>query len=79
MKKSLLFLGLLLFAVKLTSQELPKIVPPSPEASSLAKFIEMPVSHYTGMPNINIPIFTIQESGVTLPISLSYHAKGIQV
>ncbi len=58
---------------------LPNIVPPSPEASGLARFIDVPVSHYTGMPNISIPIYTINESGIQIPISLSYHARGVQV
>ena len=62
-----------------SAQELPKIVPPSPEATSIAKFTEVPVSHYTGLPNINIPIYTIQSAGTTVPIGLSYHARGIRV
>ena len=60
-------------------QELPTVIPPSPEASSLAKFIESPVSYYTGTPNINIPIYTVNSGGIQIPISISYHAKGISV
>ncbi len=60
-------------------QELPNVVPPSPEASELAKFTEIPVSHYTGLPNISVPIYTIKQKGITIPISLSYHARGVQV
>lgn len=58
---------------------LPDIVPPSPEASSLGKFVEIPVSHYTGIPKINVPIFEINFDGLTIPINLSYHARGIKV
>jgi hypothetical protein len=61
------------------SQDLPTIVPPSPEAASLAKFTEIPVSLYTGVPNISVPIYTIQQSGISIPISLNYHARGIKV
>lgn len=61
------------------SQEMPKVVPPTPEATQFAKFIDMPVSLYNGTPNINIPIHTINSGGIQIPISLSYHAKGIQV
>lgn len=61
------------------AQDLPKIIPPSPEASSLGKFIEIPVSHFTGLPNISVPIYTINEKEVSIPINLSYHARGIQV
>ena len=38
----------------------PKIIPPSPNAASLAKFGDIPVSHYTGATDISIPIYTIQ-------------------
>lgn len=61
------------------AQDLPKITPPSPEASALAKFTEVPVSHYTGVPNISIPIHTIQQNGISIPISLNYHSRGIKV
>lgn len=52
---------------------------PSPTAASLMQYIDMPVSHYTGVPSINIPLYTIKVSGYELPISLSYHASGIKV
>jgi len=61
------------------AQELPKIVPPSPEASSLNKFIETPVSHYTGLASIGVPFYTIQTKGIQIPIQLGYHSRGIQV
>ncbi|WP_121326554.1 MULTISPECIES: DUF5977 domain-containing protein [unclassified Flavobacterium] len=57
----------------------PKIVPPSPEAASLGKFVEVPVSHYTGLPNISVPLYTIESGEIKLPIQVSYHARGIQV
>lgn len=57
----------------------PKIVPPSPEAASLGKFVEVPVSHYTGLPNISVPLYTIESGEIKLPIQISYHARGVQV
>ena len=57
----------------------PKIVPPSPEAASLGKFVEVPVSYYTGLPNISVPLYTIESGEIKLPIQVSYHARGIQV
>lgn len=59
--------------------ELPKVMPPSPEASSLGKFVDMPVGLYNGIPQISIPIFNIPINGKSIPISLSYHASGIKV
>ncbi|AWX43280.1 hypothetical protein HME9304_00267 [Flagellimonas maritima] len=71
---------ILLFAAKTClAQDLPKITPPSPEATALAKFTEIPVSHYTGVPSISIPIHTIQQNGISIPISLNYHSRGIKV
>jgi YD repeat-containing protein len=57
----------------------PKIVPPSPEAASLGKFVEVPVSHYTGLPTISVPLYTIESGEINLPIQVSYHARGVQV
>jgi hypothetical protein len=61
------------------AQELPTIIPPSPEASQLAKFVDTPVSLYKGTPNISIPLYEIKVDGVSVPISISYHPKGILV
>ncbi|NJO91872.1 MAG: hypothetical protein HC831_25075, partial [Chloroflexia bacterium] len=37
------------------------------------------MGYYTGTPQINIPLYTIEEANISLPISLSYHASGIKV
>lgn len=57
----------------------PQVLPVSPSAAQLAKFAEIPVSLYTGTPNISIPLYDIQINGFTLPVSLDYHASGIKV
>ncbi len=59
--------------------KLPTFVPTSPETASLLKYQETPVSHYTGVPNISIPICGIQGRTINVPVSLSYHAGGIKV
>ena len=79
MRKLLLSILMLCVCFMATAQEMPKIVPPSPEASALAQFTNVPVSHYTGLPNISVPIYTIQQKGISIPISLSYHARGVMV
>ncbi|WP_299117040.1 RHS repeat domain-containing protein [uncultured Winogradskyella sp.] len=76
---TLMSIFMLTFSMGLFAQELPNIMPPSPEASSLGKFVVSPVSHYTGVPNISVPFYTIDLDGLKIPVSLSYHAKGVQV
>jgi YD repeat-containing protein len=56
-----------------------KVYPPSPNAASLGKFGDMPVSTYTGLPNVSVPLYTIATKSHTLNLSLSYHASGIRV
>jgi hypothetical protein len=51
----------------------------SPNAASLGKFADIPVSYNTGIPNVSIPIYTVQEGPLQLPISLDYHASGLKV
>ncbi len=58
---------------------LPEVVPPSPEAAALSRFTEVPVSHYSGLANVSIPIHTISVKGIQIPISLSYHGRGVKV
>lgn len=52
---------------------------PSPEAYALMQYEAIPVSKHTGVPSVNIPIYTIQVGNYSLPISLNYHASGIKV
>jgi YD repeat-containing protein len=76
------FVLLLLVCFKLIAQnnyDLRTIIPPSATVASLGKYGEIPVSLYTGIPNISIPLYEIKDGPVSLPISLSYHAAGIRV
>lgn len=54
---------------------------PSPDAASLGKFGNVPVSFNSGVPNITIPIYSYLDKnmGLGLNISLDYHAGGIRV
>lgn len=56
-----------------------KPVPPSPQAASLLKFTEIPVSYYTGSSQIIIPIYDIKGSDINLPIQLTYSYNGLKV
>jgi YD repeat-containing protein len=55
------------------------VIPPSPEASSLGRFGQVPVSLYTGVPQISIPLWTVKEKNLTVPLSITYHAGGNRV
>lgn len=61
------------------SVALPDVIPASPEAAALAKYINYPVDYSTGLTKIEIPLYEIKTGSLTLPISLSYHASGIKV
>lgn len=70
----------LLFAqVDQSLENLRNPIPPSPNASALVKYAEWPVSLYTGIPEISIPIYELKGRNINLPVSLSYHAAGNRV
>ncbi len=52
---------------------------PSPGAASLGAYGDIPVSYSTGVPNISIPIYTITEGPLSIPIALSYHSAGVRL
>ncbi len=58
---------------------MPITVPPSPTAAGLGKYGVWPVSYYTGIPNISVPIYQIESGELKVSVSLNYHASGIQV
>ncbi len=74
----LLALGKFSGAQNLISK-LDDIHPVSPNSFQFLKYDQMPVSEYTGVPSINIPLYEIRDDAVSIPLSLSYHAGGIRV
>lgn len=52
---------------------------PTPNAASFNKYGNIPVNLFNGLPNISVPVYTVNAGKHTLPISLSYHAAGIKV
>ena len=77
--KTIKTIGLLLSTCFAFAQDVPQVVSPTPEVSQLTKFIDTPVNYSNGLPSISIPIYTIVQDGVSIPISLDYHARGIKV
>ena len=57
----------------------PNVIPPSPNASTLVKFSDVPVSPYTGTSDVTIPIYNVSAKGVSVPVSLNYHTGGIRL
>jgi hypothetical protein len=51
----------------------------SPNAASLAKFVEFPVSFFNGQTSISFPIYEIKLKNITVPITLKYNTAGIRV
>lgn len=58
---------------------LPQYIPQSPNAYSLGKYGDVPVSLYTGIPSIGVPIYNLADHDVSVDISLSYYSSGIKV
>lgn len=78
LKKNLL-LTLLLSLPFYSFGQIRQIVPPAPTSAGLGQYADIPVSNYTGVPSISIPLYTLRSGAIELPITLSYHASGIKV
>lgn len=79
-KKFFLFAALILYMTNTGHAQvnLPSVVPASPQAAALQKFIDYPVGLYTGTVDITVPIYTIEADGIKVPIELKYHSSGIR-
>ncbi|WP_131539562.1 hypothetical protein [Pedobacter nototheniae] len=70
----------ILFNVSVLAQTVPtKVNFSTPEVTAFNRSMETPVSLYTGVPNISIPLYEINIKGVSVPIKLDYHAGGVRV
>lgn len=58
---------------------LPQYAPLSPNAWSFQKFGDYQVNLATGVPSIPIPLFTVQNGSLSMPITLNYHAGGFKM
>ncbi|MBB6240540.1 YD repeat-containing protein [Pedobacter sp. AK013] len=59
--------------------EHPNPITASPEAAALGKYGDVPVSLFSGLPDVSIPIYNFKIGDITVPIKLSYNAGGIRV
>jgi YD repeat-containing protein len=67
------------FSQTATTSYTPKIIPPSPNSATIAKFGDIPVSPYTGTTDISIPIYTVSTKDISVPVGLDYHTGGIRL
>jgi hypothetical protein len=74
-----LFLSELLNAQRTNQNKKSDVIPPSPNVAALGKYGDIPVSPYTGVPSISLPIYEIVSKDISVPISISYHGSGIKV
>jgi YD repeat-containing protein len=49
----------------------------SPNATNFMIYGTYPVSHFTGVPSINLSLFEVKEGPISMPLSLSYHSGSI--
>ncbi|WP_374949938.1 hypothetical protein [Mucilaginibacter sp.] len=79
--KYFLLITALIFSnyIKAQSPALQSYVPLSPNASGLGVYGNIPVSLYTGTPNISVPIYDMKSKDLDFPISLNYHADGLKI
>jgi hypothetical protein len=74
----LFFTGARSFSQTLSSG-IQSLIPPAPNAAAIAKYTETPVSYYTGLPQISIPIYQVTDGDISIPVSINYHSGGIKV
>jgi len=51
----------------------------SPNSASLGKYGDIPVGFHTAIPDVNIPLYTVEAGPLQLPISIGYHLSGLKV
>lgn len=50
----------------------------TPNEASFNKYIDHPIDLYNGIPDISIPIYTLSENKINIPIELRYNTSGIK-
>ena len=83
MKKSLSSIFLMLLTLCVYSQEqngIEQFIPSqTPDVAAFSKVNFLPISEYTGKPNISVPLYQIKLGSMSIPISVTYNYGGIKV
>jgi len=78
-KNSILILVLLLCQIKVFGQVPRDVInSPTPEVASLGTYGNVPVSLYTGQPNISIPLHEVKSGSASVSISLDYNLSSVK-
>lgn len=79
MKKVFLFLLAYCCSVAvLDAQSQPVYNVPSPEVANLGLYGQVPVSYYTGVPDISVPLYEVKVGNFSMPITASYHIGSVK-
>ncbi|MEA5429120.1 hypothetical protein [Arcicella lustrica] len=81
MKKIVFAFTFLISCINILAQErnyIPNLIPPSPNAASIGKFGNIPLNFSSGLPTINIPLYSLLEGGISVPVSLTYNYSGFR-
>lgn len=70
----------LLFLLSVTGkgQNQPVYNVPGPEIANLGLYGQVPVSYYTGVPDISVPLHEIKVGKFSMPITASYHVRSVK-
>ncbi|WP_448672490.1 RHS repeat domain-containing protein [Sphingobacterium multivorum] len=60
------------------NKHVPSITRPSPTVAQLMKVEESSLDHYTGQPQISVPLFSARTGNLDVGLTLSYNSSGIR-
>ena len=81
MKKTFLLLWAAAYGamvVNLDADNQPIYNVPSPEVANLGMYGQVPVSYYTGVPDISVPLYEVKVGNFSMPITASYHIGSVK-
>lgn len=77
-RKIILLLIAQFFYLTIMGQYRPQENFPSPGVASLGQYGNIPVSLFTGQPNISIPIYEVKEGDLSLPVLFNYSLSSVK-